>query len=924
MDEDSTSSGKRQKMDGDASPTIKPGTSAEVHSLSCFKPLIQTLSMTGMAFPSAPSASSSQTPGLPPTSLSDGPSWPPARLPVELFYLIASSLPRRDIQNMRLVNQEFEDKLAGWYFRNVVATFRPDIYGYLNDVDVPAATRRQKQSAIHNGLRVFEQFGRRIKAFALSLELNASELLDPPSKLSQEVVKTSWGLYRWPVENYARYSDLEDIEESADETPQMTEAFGQLTKLMELGLSCDAGLGFLSAPVTHQTRSRVFESSRYDPEPIGEHAQAAQEADYGRSSRYINLKRMVVKAGFVESETHGAIELLLECEGRNLGWVEDGPSAPAAEDTPFPSEAFLGGGVVGGPSWRRNQSPTRVLNVANRAGRQGGEVASGRRSLEPRNLTVPQKEMLLEMKWAVDALVQSYVISVIDNKDIFSKVTVLCLARIPSSLLHILAREDLWRALETIAKLRLGVVPDWRSVAKPRDGIMEEERVSPLQAFPHVFGLLKTHVSPLANLKSLHFEWLCGGESGDGLGQRNRYILPAPFTAAADWMTDRNPPTSEHLLLLPHIQQLSLKNCWFTPHVFLRVVGQMVNSSLTELQLESVSLTGPPSTVPRELILARRNSETGHWPWPMCTGPVTPGLMFNHPPPTGANIHIPNGGPPAAAAGIAAAQAAPVLGNQQVHQMMGQNIVGGQAGGALDPLNIIALNLQNTGNPMFAALAATAAPASSAADGTHPVAFAGEGLAPHVVVQPSVSAFLGISHGPPAPRFLNWAHVINELTPRRSILEQYEGMVTEQQKEYFRQQLDQKLVAAGVRPRGVGKRLKKLDFTSCGYALVDQTTLDNWQILPSHPIRANFAHDICDQLTQLDKSVMTCSDPLLARIVDYIPDDEKHILRNTFGLFIPGYATRYDSSQVDRGQYRDGFILHGVGRFRGVIDRDAS
>jgi len=928
MDGDGTSSAKRQKTDHAARRAMDLGKFLRA-PLRVVDRL--SLSSAGRKPPRAPAAASAspstRNRGSVPAPRPGNCTWPEGRLPVELFDVIASSLPRRAIQNMRLVNHEFEDKLAGWYFRNVVAAFRPDIYGYLSEdfdhvIDVSKAARRKDQSVIKNGLRVFQQFGRRIKAFALSLELNEADLVDPPAKLSQEVVKTPWGLYRWPVENYTRYSNLENLEDTADETQRMTQAFGKLTKLNELGLSCDAGLGFLLPPAAHKTQSRVFESSRYDPEPVSEHVHAARETDPGRSARYTNLKRMVLKAGFAESETQSAIKLLLECEGRTPGWV-DGAVAAANED------AGAAGTLIAGSASNSQAQPP--------AGQYGGDLGGGRKTLEPKNLTAPQMEMLLEMKWALDALTQSYVISVVDNEDIFSKVTVLCLARIPSSLLPTLAREDLWGTLKAIETFRLGVVPDWRSFTKSSDGVISEEKVSPLEAFPHVFELLKTHVAPLGRLKQLHFEWLCGGEAGDGLGQRNRYILPAPFTAAAGRMADTDAAASNSgLLLLPQIQQLSLKNCWFTPHVFIRVVDQMVKSSLTELQLESVSLTGPPTTVPRDLILARRGMDFSHWPWPMCTGPVTPGQMFNHTP-AAANANNANAVPPPAGGWLgqplpltlhthlAAVQAAAQLNPQQAFaQLLAAPIpvLMTTAAQGVAPANINALNLQVAAHSSIAGPHTTAGPAASAAAGVPPPDISAGTFAPFAVMQPSVSTVFGLDGLLPFPRFLAWAHVINELTPGPSILAQYEGVASAQQKEEFQDRLDKKLDEIGLRRGGAKKRLRKLSFKSCGYVLVDHVNLDNWQMLPNRAVRANFVDDICEQLMQLDKVVMQSYDPLLARIVDYIPVAEKHILYNLFGLSIPGYDSRYDSNQVDPGQYRDGFILHGVGRFHGVIERD--
>ena len=67
----------------------------------------------------------------------------------------------------------------------------------------------------------FDNFGSHIKSFALALEINRLDLRMPPVKLSQEVKSTPWGLYRWPLQEYARFAALEsnDSEEGIYNQP---------------------------------------------------------------------------------------------------------------------------------------------------------------------------------------------------------------------------------------------------------------------------------------------------------------------------------------------------------------------------------------------------------------------------------------------------------------------------------------------------------------------------------------------------------------------------------------------------------------------------------------------------------------------------------------------------------------------------------
>ena len=59
----------------------------------------------------------------------NGMGWPKNALAAEIFQEIGSYLSRKDLQCLRLVNHEFEKKIAGLYFRNVVIEFSSEIWG---------------------------------------------------------------------------------------------------------------------------------------------------------------------------------------------------------------------------------------------------------------------------------------------------------------------------------------------------------------------------------------------------------------------------------------------------------------------------------------------------------------------------------------------------------------------------------------------------------------------------------------------------------------------------------------------------------------------------------------------------------------------------------------------------------------------------
>ncbi len=136
----------------------------------------------------------------------------------------------------------------------------------------------------------------------------------------------------------------------------------------------------------------------------------------------------------------------------------------------------------------------------------------------------------------------------------------------------------------------MAVVPDWRALTQCGSRV-EDIQVYPADAIPKVFRLLDEYIGKQQHIKRLHFEWLCGGELASGSCQRNQNVLPGPFLKNHRKVIDSR---LENLLVLPHVTHLSLKNCWFTPHTFYRIVREMALKSLVSLELVTVSLSGPP------------------------------------------------------------------------------------------------------------------------------------------------------------------------------------------------------------------------------------------------------------------------------------------------------------------------------------------
>src|SRR3569833_1232732 len=611
---------------------------------------------------------------------------------------------------------------------------------------------------------------------------------------------------------------------------------------------------------------------------------------------------MVLRSGYAEDEAHEAIKLLLECEGRSVNWADIAESEEANNTDQQDSVVSKRSGptvgsLVEARQFRRlhlGDLPDTPLSLLAAAAEHAvAEAIRKRNSLETRNLSPAQEEMLLEMKWALDALMQSYVISVIDNEAVFCNVTVFSIAKISSSLVSILARWDLWETLVCLQEFRLSVVPDWRTLKKSHGGVIDDTKISPLLACVPVYELLHRFVGQCPNITSLHFEWVCGGEPGHGIAQRNRYILPAPFAASAALMgTSVWLQPSERMLSLPHVQTLSLKNAWSMPHVFLSAIGKMALSALVHLELESFSLTGPPTALDQDRITAR-GTDIGHWPWPLCDGAV-PGRMYNR-----------ALGPGWAALqqqqhqhAMAAALAAQAL-HQQQQVAAALNPAQQQHGGANALANTVVgvITLIPNPNHQGTALHASQPPWAGPVDGTDPV-----------------------------PRMFSWAHVLNELTPHQTIQDKYARAASDEAELAFSRLAEDTIRWVGRMTEAEKKKKRTLatvKFTSCGFELVDEVNIEIVVIIPDQPVMCHMVSDAIPRLREADKAMLIGQDVLLGRIVDHIDPSEKNKLHHIFGLDIPGLLTPFDSTMVDPGILEDGFTMYGSGRFHGVITRSA-
>ncbi|KAH6669152.1 F-box domain-containing protein [Plectosphaerella plurivora] len=576
--------------------------------------------------------------------------WKPFDVPTEIFGEILKFLTREDAKNMRLVCKRFDHHIASAFFSSIVVPFTAELYAApksrikLNR-DEKAQAREKATEKRTDGLRIFESFGKHVNRFALCLELDEEQLANPPIKSTQQIVPAFWGLYRWPKPLYTRYEELEEIEDTADELASMKTALRCLTKVSELGLCCDPGLGYLTGPernpLFNPGHTPVFRSWNKDhrmdedPQP-GRDWHHIDRLDRSgeplKPPKFQFIESMAHRSGFLPSEAIEAAKLLLRSENVSMEELEiddlnlnnsefTWSMAPNAVAAPVAASAAAPGAA--GPAAAPDDAPEAA--AADPA--PAITPAYLRFRLLPNRLTGPQKEMLLEMEWAHRALIQSYVLAITDlaRENHFGFLTTLNIAKIPSTHLTMFKSTGFWDSLKSLSRVSFAVIPEWRTITKNANNAIESLPRSPVPSANEVFALLKEYVGVRPNITYLHFEWLCGGEFAPGSNQRDRFVLPVPFCTFAKMVDPETAKESEHILDLPYIQNLSLKNCYASPHVFMQVIRSMALASLDNLELVSVSLTGPPR-------------KAGKNDFSRLTA-----LLFGHPPLGALNLGLPLG-----------------------------------------------------------------------------------------------------------------------------------------------------------------------------------------------------------------------------------------------------------------------------------------
>lgn len=552
------------------------------------------------------------------------PKW---NLPVELVEIIASHLNRDDIQALRLVSQELNRYVSQVIFKTVVVPFNTEIYGMLEPepkpdlkgkkrarVDKPGYSwKNANGDEVYNGhgLDVFRGFGKHIRKYGMSFEVDEQTLATPPAKTMTESKTTFWGRYDWPFEEYRRFDAVAGLETAADETPRMKIAFSELCNVRELALSVDGGLGWLNGP-DRSIRARIL--SR--PHPVFGNSKAVPDRRVQAQHELWDA----LKACHEQANSDIRLATLYRLDSprawselKELTMLADHQPALPYMDTRLIHEALPHDTAEGNISTSCDEAgdldhlvlppstnSTGILFTSNFTPTDGGQAMS---PVVPANLTKAQKEWLLESEWAQRAFMSSYMLSIIDNPTTFCAVNTLTISRLSDRYLSALDRPDFWAALPCLANVVLMVLPSWRTVHKDEAGFVETPSVNPTLGVDRFHHMLRTQVATCPMIKNLTIGWVTGGEHEEGLHGRNKLLLPSPLMQlGADRESDAA-FTSELLvatnaqrlgsatLHLPAVEKLTLKNCWVTPPALLHFIKVHDFYSLKHLTLESVSLT---------------------------------------------------------------------------------------------------------------------------------------------------------------------------------------------------------------------------------------------------------------------------------------------------------------------------------------------
>jgi len=566
--------------------------------------------------------------------------WPQYRdtLPQEVYELIVQHLARDDLKALRLTCKEIEYRISHILFETVVVAFNPEIYGMLQFTNHPSANQVQakgkgkakdapdfgspewsdfQNTGKAHALDVFRGFGPHMKRFGMSYEIDEEHLSSLPPKELLQKLKSYWGEYDWPYPDYQRFVDVAQLEDTADETPLMVKAFSFLTKVEELSLSIDSGLGRLHGPDVN-----LYHRIRKQPSPVFRTPDPLAECGEPRSRKAIAQKELWKLLKRLHGAKHGdAIawatvrHALLQLPSSSFDAIHAAMKRVSVMgNAPILSELS---GIL---DFVRNGAELRHLmdiltsdvtatsnadSVARHEGVQGilafdtnipdiNDLNSNNFPLRPNRLTKPQREWLMETEWAQRAFISSYILAVIDNAFAFRNVHTVNLARLSGHYIPQISRQDFWDSLPNVKIVTILAVAEWREVSRDEAGsdAVEVKPILPTTACIDLEVFLMNIVAPRRQITTLNVGWASGGEQERGTFGRNQHLMPAPIMPwiwiASSMATGR---LVDEMILFPFIQNLTLTNCWVIPTVLQLFMKSHSDMALESLTLDSVSLS---------------------------------------------------------------------------------------------------------------------------------------------------------------------------------------------------------------------------------------------------------------------------------------------------------------------------------------------
>ncbi|KAH7066668.1 hypothetical protein BKA63DRAFT_522930 [Paraphoma chrysanthemicola] len=879
--------------------------------------------------------------------LRDAPAGRPVwNLPVELVELIATHLNRDDIKSLRMVSQELNFYVSQVIFKTVVVPFNTEIYGMLGQSQKPDLKGKKRAKLAKpgyswknangdevydgHGLDVFKGFGKHILRYGMSFEVNEDSLSQPPAKSLTEKKTSFWGNYDWPFEEYRRFDAVAGLETAADETPRMKIAFSELTRVKELALSVDSGLGWLNGP-DRSIRARilqrppaVFGTLKAVPDRraqaqqelwghiVRRHQAAAQDVRQATLYRWITTRPVsdLEESSMLAEEQPMMPYLDTHLIREATPYETTEVPAPASFDDPEVLDRFVqapastGAGIL----FSSITPPTGASQVMS--------------PIIPGHLTKAQKEWLLETEWAQRAFMSSYMLSIIDNPETFTPVHTLTISRLSDRYLPSLNRPDFWDALPNLVNLTLMVIPGWRTVHKDEAGFVDTPRINPNTGLDPFCELLAQHIAPRSRIQQLKIGWIGGGEHAEGLHARNKLIMPAPLMPlgvraennsvfTSEWMSETDPKRLRAALLhFPHVERLVLRNCWITPTALLQFVHIYDALALKHLVLESVSLTA----------ILRPNANVNQVAQPPAGGaPPIAGLL-------GGNVLLNAFNNPGAPPGQ---PQAPLPNNNQLLQWLVQNLQGqlqqlqANAGGIQQQNQIAALQAQlqqqimllQAQNQQQAQVAAPAPTQNQNLPNPQAQLHAGANQQAVTALAAQVHTMHQQIAAPPQPV----QHAVQQSPANPQVL-----LHSQPREGSWLSIID--MISPGTNLKDFGSAhskadpdrqssLQSIEFVSCGYAKLPYATFDQAAIDAGHGLAAAVRHPVFTKRQQaLAPAMMSAKWSHLGEIVQEVDATELSTLDAAWD-----FKTGWEDAEEARAVEFDGLLAGGTGRFTGKV-----